>query len=325
MAFSYYFWLLFFLVLTQLRLHWRRKQEAGSVTTGDRQQNNVIYKEVSGLKKSSDYGTMNIVQKLDLNYKTLSLKIRYIADRAYIAMGNTNLDWQPLKINFYYDMSFVNAEKDIHLLLNDNDVTKGYILFPAFTEEYASYFAYYFEKNTLRYLGNYEAADFNKGVFAFNEQAKEFYRSSDKVSKLNKANEVDRAGFDLVPEDIKLLKENITSENSTVQISINKEWFGTYTGSFLRLKDESADPRAWGSISVTISRGSAKFRLDSYNENVEKELKVVFVDAQKLRFVAGDNDKQVLTLKLDKNKYKLSGNLMEETVGERATYELEKK
>ena len=301
--------------------------KAGSVAEGEQQRDNFIYKEVSDLKKSSDYSTASKVQKLDLEYKTLSLKIRYISDRAYIAIGNANTasDWQPLKINFYYDMAFADAEQDIHLLLKDNDATKGYVLFPAFTEEYASYFAYYFEKNTLRYLGNYEAPDFSKGAFSFNEQTKEFYLTADKVSKLTKIEEVDQAGWSPVVEDIKLLKEHNANGNNVKQVAVSKDWLGIYNGSFLRLKVESADPRAWGRINLSIEKESVKFSLDSYNENVVKELKVVFADAKKIRFVALDNDKQGLTLLLDKNKYKLSGNLIEEIVGVRETYELEKK
>ena len=100
-------------------------KEAEPVVAGDKQQDKVTYKEVSGLQKRSDYSTASQVQKLDLSYQSLVFKIRYIADRAYIAMGDAGVDWQPLKVNFYYDMSFRDAEKDIHLLLKDNDVTKG--------------------------------------------------------------------------------------------------------------------------------------------------------------------------------------------------------
>ncbi len=299
-------------------------KEADSVAAVGKQQDKITYKEVSGLQKRSDYNTASQVQKLDLSYQSLVLRIRYISDRAYIAMGDAGVDWQPLKVNFYYDLSFADAEKDIHLLLKGNDMTKGYVLFPGFTEEYASYFVYYFENNAIRYLGNYEATDFNKGAFAFDEQTQEFYRTSDRFSKLTKATEVDRVSFDAVAKDTQLLKEN-NSGAGAKQAAISKEWQGTYSGSFLRLKEESADPRAWGSLGLNMDKGSAKFYLDSYNENVVKELKVVFADAQKIRFVARDNDKQGLTLLLDKNKYKLSGTLMEEIVGVRETYELEKK
>lgn len=302
-------------------------RKAGSVAEGDKQQDNFIYNEVSGLNKSSDYSTASKVQKLDLEYKTLALKIRYISDRAYIAIGNgsTASDWQPLKINFYYDMAFADAEQDIRLLLKDNNTAEGYLLFPAFTEQYASYFVYYFEKNLLRYLGSFEAENFKQGPISFNEQTKIFYRSSDKASKLTKIEEVDQAGWGPVVEDIKLLKEHNANGNNVKQVAVSKDWLGIYNGSFLRLKEESADPRAWGRINLSIEKESIKFNLDSYNENVVKELKVVFAEAKKIRFVARDNEKQVLILLLDKNKYQLSGSLIEAIVGVRETYELEKK
>lgn len=301
-------------------------QEAEKVAAGSKQEHSFIYTEVSGLERSSDYSTTNSVQKLDLGYRSLSIKIRYISDRAYWAMDNgaAHLDWQPLKINFYYDMSFADAEQDIHLLLKDNNTAEGYLLFPAFTEQYASYFVYYFEENVLRYLGNYEATDFKEGAFSFNEQTKTFYRSSYKASQLTKIEELDQAPLSLVAEDIQLLKEHNSNGNSANQVPISKEWLGVYNGSFLRLKDESADPRAWGTINLSVAKESVKFQLDSYSENVAKELNIVYADTQKIRLVAQDNNKQVLTLLFDKNKYKLSGSLIEAIVGERETYELKK-
>lgn len=302
-------------------------QQVAGVMADSKQEDHIfIYTEVSGLKRSPDYSTANKVQKLDLIYQSLSIKIRYISDRAYITVDNAHRSsgWQPLKINFYYDMSFADAEQDIRLLLKDNNITEGYLLFPAFTEQYASYFVYYFSANLLRYLGNYEAENFKQGPISFNEQTKIFYRSSDKASQLTKIKEMDQAGLDTMAEDIKLLEEHNLKGNSVKEITISNEWLGVYDGSFLRLKEEPADPRAWGTINLKVAKESVKFHLYSYSENVAKELNIVFADAKKIRFVALDNDKQGLTLLLDKNKYKLSGILIEEIVGVRETYELEK-
>lgn len=187
------------------------KAEQESVSDNSKVSDNIIYSEVADIKKRADYKAADKVQKLDLAYGALNLKIRYISDRAYIAMGNENnarTDWQPLKINFYYDMSFEDAEKDIHLLLKGNNTDDGYLLLPAFTEQYASYYVYYFKANTLNYLGNYEAANFSKGALSFDEKTKELYRSSDKAAKLNKIAEEDKVGSGHITEDVKLLKGN---------------------------------------------------------------------------------------------------------------------
>lgn len=106
---------------------------------------------------------------------------------------------------------------------------------------------------------------------------------------------------------------------------INREWSGTYNASFLRMKEEYADPRAWGQINIEIDKKSAKFHLDSYMEEVKKDLKIVGVSSNEIQFIAADNEKLKLTILFDKGKYQLSGNLMEQIVGVKETYELKKK
>jgi len=174
--------------------------------------NNFVYNEVFNLKKNSDYNLKNEVKKLNLNYRSLSIKIGYISERAYISIQNENnklFDWKPFKINFYYDMSFADAEKDVHFLLKDGDSSSGYLLFPAFTEQYSTYFVYYFTKDVFNYIGNYEFPDFSKGSFSFNERLKELtVSSSGTVKKLNKIKETNAENFDKVDDDILLLKEN---------------------------------------------------------------------------------------------------------------------
>lgn len=106
---------------------------------------------------------------------------------------------------------------------------------------------------------------------------------------------------------------------------INNEWSGTYIGSFLRMKGESADPRGWGQIKIEIGKASAKFHLDSYIENLIRDLKIVHVDSKEIQFAAMDDKNLKLTIILDQGKYRMSGNFMEQIVGVKETYELEKK
>lgn len=192
---------------------------------------NAAYKEVFDVKKSSDYNEKNEVKKLDLIYKSLLIKIRYISDRAYISLQNENnklFDWKPLQINFYYDMSFADAEKDIHLLLKNDETSSGYLVLPAFTEQFSTYFVYHFEKGALNYIGNYEFPDFGKGSFSFDEKSRELsVLSSDSVKKLNKIKGTEIEKFNKVGEDIQLLSEN-SDKKSTGNFSQyinNKDYF----------------------------------------------------------------------------------------------------
>lgn len=130
------------------------KKDSNAVKTGlSIESGKMVYNEIKGLKKVSNYAD-GPIQSLDLNFKNLAFKMRYIEDRAYIqyAVGDRIIqDWQFCNANFYYDSSYEIMEKDAHLLYNDAD-SSGFLLFPSFTEEYAAYFVYEFTNNKLQYV-----------------------------------------------------------------------------------------------------------------------------------------------------------------------------
>ncbi|MFV0531548.1 MAG: hypothetical protein ACK5MD_08925 [Flavobacteriales bacterium] len=173
---------------------------------------NRIYKEIKRVTKSSKYDYEEDVQMLDLMYKDLTIKIRYIKEKSYIQVNNKNdvlIDWQPVSINFFYDTDYQMTENDIQLLLNEDDVSNGYILFPSFAEEHRSYFLYYFNRTSLKYLGDYEYTSLKKGTFSFHENTKELYSVSDKKYILQKRKTLDNTNIDgsNTEEDISLIKE----------------------------------------------------------------------------------------------------------------------
>jgi hypothetical protein len=285
----------------------------------------LIYKEVFDFRKNSDYNIDNKIKKLDIQYLSLSFKMRYILDRAYISIENEKnilIDWQPFQINFFYDSSFIDAEKEIHLLLRDSDASKGYLIFPGFTEQFSSYFVYYFEKEKLNYIGNYESIDFSKGSFSFNENTKELYISSDKISKYKKTQDIEER-FNNTTEDIKLLKENKVISN--IEHNTEKIWVGNYSCNFLRIKEESADPRAYGMIYINIDNNGAKFKLDTYKEIIDKDLIVLSCNSTEIVLVEKNNKNSKFTITKNNKKYELKSNLLNDTVGEISVYKLEKK
>jgi hypothetical protein len=105
----------------------------------------------------------------------------------------------------------------------------------------------------------------------------------------------------------------------------DKEWIGNYTVRFLRMKEESGDPRGWGQISVKVDGNSAKFQLDSYVENLKKDLIVINTTADEITFAEKDNKKSTFTISKKQNKYILKSAFIDQTVGETSSYELEKK
>ena len=66
-------------------------------------------------------------------------------------------------------------------------------------------------------------------------------------------------------------------------LDINGSWNATYSGSFLRLKEESADPRAWGQIKLNVNGKKATLNIDSYVENVQKEMEIISESADQLK------------------------------------------
>lgn len=110
-------------------------------------------------------------------------------------------------------------------------------------------------------------------------------------------------------------------KQNRIQQQINTIWEGKYEGSFLRLKDESADPRAWGNITLEIKEKNATLKIESYVENIEKNLTVIAESATEIKLKEETNNK-FLSINKKSNKISLKGNLMESIVGSKDIYEL---
>lgn len=287
--------------------------------------NSTLFKEINNIKKTSDYNFANEIQKLDIAYNTLNIQLRYLSEKAYISIKNGDnllLDWESVKINFFYDSSLEIAEKDIHLLLNQNNNRELYLLFPSFTEEYKSYFVYFIKPNFIQYIGNFECSNFNKGSFEFDRKNQELYIKSDKKYTLKKL-EDSQSKNELPLEEIKKDIERIKDSSSEIN-SLNN-WIGNYDCNFLRMKEESADPRAYGMIYINIDNNEAKFKLDTYVEIIDKDLIVLSCNSTEIILAERDNQKSKFTITKNNKKYELKSDLLNNTVGEISTYGLIKK
>lgn len=184
-----------------------------------------IFNEVNGFKINSNYSSKLPIQKLDLKLDSLTIKINYIEDRAYLSIDKDNsilIDWKPIKINFNYDMSFESAEKDIHLLLKSNNNSEGYLLFPSFSNESVTYFLYYFNTKTLKYLGKYEYFNYQKGRFYYNKNTNQLFLKNDKETELKKVKEDSNELLkSAIEKDINTIK-NFNKTKSSTPLSIIK-------------------------------------------------------------------------------------------------------
>ena len=106
---------------------------------------------------------------------------------------------------------------------------------------------------------------------------------------------------------------------------ISNFWDGKYEGNFLRMKEESADPRAFAMIYVDIKNNSAKFKLDSYKEILDKNLLILESDQQHIILYDKEDRNSKFIIKRKQNEFSMTSNLLDETTGNIATYTLNKK
>ncbi len=187
------------------------------------------FNEVKGFKINSNYNLKQPIQKLNLKYESFTVKLNYIADRAYVSINkenNTFLDWKPININFNYDVSFEDTEKDIHLLLQKNNFTEGYLLFPAPSNESVKYTFYYFTREKLEYIGEYEYYPYKEGSFIYNQNKQELYISSDKEYQLTKKEVIEKNSFStkVIEKDLQLIDALISKNDKGEVLEVyNKE------------------------------------------------------------------------------------------------------
>lgn len=115
-----------------------------------------------------------------------------------------------------------------------------------------------------------------------------------------------------------------SNQNSFADQKVNQQWIGSYSCRFLRMKEESGDPRGWGTIVITIDKNSAKYQLDSYIENLKKELTIVRVTSDEIVLNEKDNPSSVFTISKNNNKYMLKSTFMDKISGDNNSYEVKK-
>ncbi|MFK7050823.1 hypothetical protein FLACOL_02417 [Flavobacterium columnare] len=125
---------------------------------------------------------------------------------------------------------------------------------------------------------------------------------------------------------------NLTTSNSRKSLSNSENigdlkiinWIGTYNGTFLRLKDESSDPRGWANFNIKIDKNFQDFYLFSYVEEKKSKLKLINTNNDELIFRMDDNN--TIKIKKDKkSKYTLESSYIDSLTGKKNILLLEKK
>lgn len=150
-------------------------------------------------------------------------------------------------------------------------------------------------------------------VFKFNN-----YNSAN--NKIEIKDQKDGYSVLFLDKDKVLKKWNFELNNS----AINKSWNGKYECNFLRIKEESADPRAYAMINITIENNNATFKLDSYKEILDKKLLILDSNSNKIILYEKDNINSRFTITRKNNDFILTSDLLNKTTGETTTYKLTK-
>ncbi|AYN01631.1 hypothetical protein EAG08_16185 [Chryseobacterium sp. 3008163] len=150
-------------------------------------------------------------------------------------------------------------------------------------------------------------------VFKFND-----YNSAN--NKIEIKDQKDGYSVLFLDKDKVLKKWNFELNNS----AISKSWNGEYECNFLRIKEESADPRAYAMINITIESNTATFKLDSYKEILDKKLLILDSNPSRIILREKDNVNSKFTITRKNNDLILTSDLLNKTIGEIATYKLKK-
>ncbi|WCM42686.1 YbjP/YqhG family protein [Flavobacterium sp. CBA20B-1] len=166
--------------------------------------------------------------------------------------------------------------------------------------------------------------------YIFSNTASDFYLTRVILNKSNLyTNENQFKTFNLNEKRISLSNFNVYEENILYNVPLSSEtkfteWDGNYTGNFLRIKEESADPRAYAKIQIVIDKNSAKFHLDSYLEIVNKELIITKMDTNRVFLAEKNNENSKYIITKNDKAFKLKSDLLNKIMADTTIYELEK-
>lgn len=128
---------------------------------------------------------------------------------------------------------------------------------------------------------------------------------------------------------LSLKLDNRLIKNWSYNIKVNEKsslkMLGSYSGRFLRMKEESGDPRGWGMIYIDVKKDASTFKLESYIEQVSKNLVILNQKKSEITLsLKGKKDSTFIIYKKG-NQYFLKSTFINKTVGGNEIYNLVRK
>lgn len=106
-------------------------------------------------------------------------------------------------------------------------------------------------------------------------------------------------------------------------IKYSSDWLATYSGHFLYLKEEKADPRAWGKILVKIDDNMAHLQIETYDKSNDKEYVFKEEKNNEISFVDLKSQDYIKIIKKN-NAYLLKSSFLDSLLGKNNLYTIEK-
>ena len=101
------------------------------------------------------------------------------------------------------------------------------------------------------------------------------------------------------------------------------DWLATYSGHFLYLKEEKADPRAWGKILIKIDDNVAHLQIETYDKSNDKEYIFKGEKNNEISFVDLKNEDYIKIIKKS-STYLLKSSFLDSLLDENNLYTIEK-
>ncbi|WP_314342175.1 ankyrin repeat domain-containing protein [Capnocytophaga sputigena] len=101
------------------------------------------------------------------------------------------------------------------------------------------------------------------------------------------------------------------------------DWLGIYSGDFLYLKEEKADPRAWGKILVKIDDNIAHLQIETYDKSNDKEYVFKEEKNNEISFVDLKREDYIKIIKKN-STYLLKSSFLDSLLDKNNLYTIEK-
>ncbi len=298
---------LIYLIILTFLISCREGQEVNNVFNGEKNTVSSILKEdleeyalQEPLQIISDTDERNIYKSSEIILESNSENQKLIFKK-----GSKYLD---KLLSFYYEYSGIEFQ------LYKSSINNHVILVEGIDYYSGSFGVYYIDNKSNSII----ELDTDLSYTQYNPEEEGVKKIKAKISKNN--NILDCCFY--LGNNLLFKKRYDLSSYSYDKSNISEDWYGKYNMSFLRLKDESSDPRGWGKVDIKISKDSLNFYLFSYVE--EENFKLKFIREEEDNLILSMAKSDTLIINKNNEKYSLQSSYLDKLLSNKEVYDIEK-